>query len=94
MSQAKKEEFGECSKYVKFVDKNGEKLKPVINQDKIDNDLKYAGYNLLATSELNMNKFEVYRVYHRLWKIEDTLRVLKSQLDARPVYLQNKESIF
>ena len=94
LSKAKKEEYGECSKYIKFEDKKGEKIKPLINQEKIDNDLKYAGYNLLVTSELNMDKFEVYKVYHKLWKIEDTFRVLKSQLDARPVYLQNRESIY
>ena len=41
-----------------------------------------------------MSKREVYRVYHNLWKIEDTFRVLKSELDARPVYLQNKERIY
>ena len=41
-----------------------------------------------------MSKHEIYRVYHNLWKIEDTFRILKSQLDARPVYLQRRESIY
>ncbi len=41
-----------------------------------------------------LSKHEVYRVYHNLWKIEDTFRVLKSELDTRPVYLQNKERIY
>ena len=93
-SEAKKEEYGESSKYVKFVDEEGKKATAVINQDKIDKDLKYAGYNLLVSSEVNMSKHEIYRVYHNLWKIEDTFRILKSQLDARPIYLQKKESIY
>ena len=93
-SRAKKEEYGESSKYVKFVDEDGNKATTLINQEKIDKDLKYAGYNLLVSSEINMSKQEIYRIYHNLWKIEDTFRILKSQLDARPVYLQKRESIY
>ena len=93
-SEAKKEEYGESSKYVNFVDKDGNKAKVTINQDKIDNDLKYAGYNLIVSSEVDMSKKEIYRIYHQLWKIENTFRVMKSELDARPVYLQKRESIY
>jgi len=93
-SEAKKEEYGESSKYVKFVDGEGNKASVLINQEKIDKDLKYAGYNLIVSSEINMSKNEIYRIYHNLWKIEDTFRILKSQLDARPIYLQKRESIY
>lgn len=93
-SKAKKEEYGESSKYVKFVDEDGKKASVQINQEKIDKDLKYAGYNLIVSSEINMSKHEIYRAYHNLWKIENTFRLLKSQLDARPVYLQKRESIY
>ena len=93
-SQAKKEEYGESSKYVKFVDEDGKKASVLINQDKIDKDLKYAGYNLIVSSEINMSKHEIYRVYHQLWKIENTFRIMKSELDARPIYLQKRESIY
>lgn len=93
-SQAKKEEYGESSKYVKFVDEEGKKASVLINQEKIDKDLKYAGYNLIVSSEINMSKHEIYRVYHQLWKIENTFRIMKSELDARPIYLQKRESIY
>ena len=93
-SEAKKEEYGESSKYVKFVDEEGKKASVLINQEKIDKDLKYAGYNLIVSSEVNMSKREIYRVYHQLWKIENTFRIMKSELDARPVYLQKRESIY
>lgn len=32
----------------------------------INEDLKYAGYNLLVTSELDMDSLQVYRTYHNL----------------------------
>ena len=57
-------------------------------------DLKYAGYNLLVTSELDMEPLQVYHTYHNLWKIEESFRITKSYLDARPVYVQKKETIY
>lgn len=93
-----REELGDSAKYihVKNTDKNGKNVKPVIeiNQAKIDEDLKYAGYNLLVTSELHMDPLQVYHTYHNLWKIEESFRITKSYLDARPVYVQKKETIY
>ena len=65
-----------------------------INQAKIDEDLKYAGYNLMVTSELDMDPEQIYHTYHNLWKIEESFRITKSYLDARPAYVQKKETIY
>ena len=92
-----KEEFGNMSKYVNFTatTKDGEKAKIAssLNQEKINEDLAMAGYNLLVTSETNMPAQEIYAVYHGLWKIEESFKIMKSYLDARPVFLQKEESI-
>lgn len=93
-----REELGDSAKYVKVIskDRNGKKIKPVIriDQEKLDEDLKYAGYNLMVTSELDMEPLQVYQTYHSLWKIEESFRITKSYLDARPVYMQKKETIY
>lgn len=93
-----KEELGESSKYISVISKDaeGKKIKPQIslNEDKIKEDLSLAGYNLLVTSQLDMDPFEIHRTYHNLWKIEECFRITKSFLEGRPVYLQNKESIY
>ena len=93
-----REELGDCAKYVKVTnkDKNGKKIKPVIeiDQEKLNEDLKYAGYNLMVTSELDMDPLQVYQTYHNLWKIEESFRITKSYLDARPVYVRKKETIY
>ena len=75
---------------------NGKRIKPVveIDKEKIEEDLKYAGYNLMVTSELDMDPLQVYRTYHSLWKIEESFRITKSYLDARPVYVHKKETIY
>lgn len=90
-----REDLGDSAKYIRITnkDKSGKKIKPAveIDQAKIDEDLKYAGYNLLVTSELDMNPLQVYQTYHNLWKIEESFRITKSYLDARPVYVQKKK---
>ena len=98
-SQAKRDEYGDCVKYVKFIatDKSGNKtdnkIKAEMNEAAIQKDIELAGYNLLVTSEIKMNSKEIYQTYHNLWRIEESFRIMKSQLDARPVYLQKKETI-
>ena len=92
-SQAKRAEFGETGKYVNFTDKDGEKAAISINQEAIDKDLMFAGYNLLVTSETEMSDLDVYNTYHNLWRIEESFKVMKSDLDARPVFLQKEAAI-
>lgn len=98
-SHAKTSEYGESGKYVTFrsTDAKGnitdDKVIASLNQAAIDEDLKLAGYNLLVTSEIKMKAEEIYGIYHNLWRIEESFRVMKSYLDGRPVYLQKTNSI-
>lgn len=98
-SQAKKSEYGDSAKYVIFTtaDKKGNetdgKIKVTMNEKLIKKNLELAGYNLLVTSEIAMSDKDVYDAYHNLWRIEESFRIMKSQLDARPVYLQKEDTI-
>lgn len=98
-SQAKKSEYGDCSKYVIFAptDKKGNdtdgKIKVTMNEELIKKTLELAGYNMLVTSEIHMTDKEIYEAYHNLWRIEETFKIMKSQLNARPVYLQKEDTI-
>ena len=84
------------SRVQKVSYKNGKKITPVIgiDKEKVNEDLKYAGYNLMVTSELDMEPLQIYQTYHSLWKIEESFRITKSYLDARPVYVHKKETIY
>lgn len=97
IKKAKKEEYGDSVKYVNFesANENGEKVEVYasLNEEKINDDLKYAGYNLLVTSEIKKSADEIYKIYHNLRKIENSFRITKTYLEARPVYLQKTESI-
>jgi len=92
LSQAKKNDYGETRKYVKFTDGSGKKASVLINQDAIDKDLRFAGYNLLVTSEIEMADQDIYNIYHNLWRIEESFKIMKSDLDARPVFLQKEDA--
>lgn len=93
VSKAKKNEYGETGKYLNLTDENGEKAIVSINQDAIDKDLRFAGYNLLITSETEMTSRDIYTTYHNLWRIEESFRIMKSDLDARPAFLQTQDGI-
>ncbi len=39
----------------------------------------------MQTSEKRMNAEEIMEVYHNLWKVEKSFRVMKTTLEVRPV---------
>ncbi len=93
----KRQELGDAVKYANISanDKNG-KIADIIvslNTEKIEHDKKYAGFNLLVTSETKMKEQDIYNMYQGLWKIEESFKILKTYLEARPVYLQ-KSNLF
>ena len=98
-SGAKKTEYGDSAKYVSFfaADKKGQKtdgrIKVELNDKAIEKAKKLAGYNMIVTSEISMLASQIYAAYHNLWRIEESFRIMKSYLDARPVYLQKEETI-
>lgn len=99
LSKAKKEKYNAYASYIDFVglDKNGEITEKTIikiNQEKLNRDRKYAGFNMIVTSEINASDNDIYDIYHHLWRIEETFRILKTNLDARPVYVQKESTIF
>ena len=93
LSQAKRDDYGETGKYVNFTDGQGGKARVAVNQEVIDKDLKMSGYNLLVTSETDMSDDDIYCTYHNLWRIEESFRIMKTDLDARPVYVQKENAI-
>lgn len=93
-----KTELGDMAKFVNVssVDENGKEVKIVtsIDENKVQEELKFAGYNCIVTSEINADPKEIYNTYHRLWRIEESFRVMKTYLEARPAFLSLKESVF
>jgi transposase len=89
-----------AAKYVKdlvFDKKTGEILTtghhPMLDLEKILEEEKYDGYYAIVTSELNMPDYDVIDTYRGLWRIEESFRVTKSDLETRPVYVSREDHI-
>ena len=51
------------------------------------------GYYCIVTSETEMSDDEVIGAYRGLWRIEESFKVTKSDLETRPVYVSREEHI-
>lgn len=51
------------------------------------------GYYCIVTSETDMGDDAVIEAYRGLWKIEESFKVTKSDLETRPVYVSRQEHI-
>lgn len=60
---------------------------------KIEQAARYDGYYAVITNNLDLDTDQVCTIYGGLWKIEESFRILKSDLRARPVFVWNDEHI-
>lgn len=72
---------------------NSKDLKTIIDYDKVNKYKESFGYYQIVTSELDMPDQKVIDTYHGLSRIEDQFRVMKSDLETRPMYVRTKEHI-
>ncbi len=89
-----------ASKYVKhlvFDEQTGEiikaKSKLSLDEEKIAEEEKLDGYYAIVTSEMDKTDDEIIDIYRGLWRIEETFKVTKSELNDRPVYVSTKDHI-
>lgn len=64
-----------------------------VDLEKAQKDALYDGYFAIITSELDYDAAKIREVYHGLWRIEESFRIMKSDFDARPIYLNKREHI-
>ena len=68
-------------KVIVFLDKKLEKYKETL------------GYYSIVTSEIEEDDKEIINRYHGLSRIEDSFRIIKSDLEGRPIYVWTEEHI-
>lgn len=64
-----------------------------VNIEKAKEDAKYDGYFCIVTSELDYDRSKIHEVYGELSKIEESFRICKSDLNARPMFVRTDEHI-
>lgn len=72
-----------------------EKAKSLLSfdEEKLKEEEKYDGYYAIVSSELEETDQRIIDIYRGLWKIEESFKVTKSDLEARPVYLSREDRI-
>lgn len=63
-----------------------------INEDRIANEAKYDGFYAVCTN-LDENAYTIANINRNRWEIEECFRIMKTDFEARPVYLHNDERI-
>ena len=64
-----------------------------LDEMKIEEAARYDGYYAIITNNLTLSTVQVSKIYGGLWKIEESFRILKTDLRARPVFVWNDEHI-
>ena len=88
-----------CTKYInniRFNEETGEIPKGLelsLKLDKIKEEEKFDGYYSIVTSEKKLSDKEIRDIYKGLWKIEESFKITKSNLETRPIYVWTKEHI-
>ena len=81
---------------IKYDKKTGEIIvsnELVLNSKLIQEESKFDGYYSIVTSEKHLSDIEIRNIYKGLWKIEETFKITKSTLEARPVHVWTKKHI-
>ena len=89
-----------AAKYVKKVEQDKQTGEIItassildINEDLIREEEALDGYYMLLTSEMDTPDDKIIDMYRGLWRIEESFKITKSELEARPVYVWTNEHI-
>ena len=95
-----KDKERKSQKFIKTVDvdkKTGEIIHPekviVFLDEKLKKYKETLGYYSIVTSEIAEDDQEIINRYHGLSRIEDSFRIIKSDLEGRPIYVWTEEHI-
>lgn len=72
---------------------NSSDMKGYIDFNKVTEYRKSMGYYQIVSSELKLDAQEIIDKYHGLTQIEDQFRVMKGDLETRPLYVRTPEHI-
>lgn len=84
-------------KNLSFDKRTGEILTPshalFLDEEKIKVEAALDGYYVIVTSEYQEPADRIIDMYRGLWKIEESFKVTKSDLETRPIYVSREDHI-
>ena len=96
-SSLKKHNQNDCKRFISHtcVTADGEVTNKEIyslDQSKIQQEAQYDGFYAVCTN-LEDEAYEIAKINHRRWEIEESFRIMKTDFKARPVYLSRDDRI-
>lgn len=96
-SSLKKHNQNDCKRFITKtgVTANGEiasKELYSLDESKIQNEAQYDGFYAVCTN-LEDEAYEITKINHRRWEIEESFRIMKTEFKSRPVYLSRDDRI-
>lgn len=95
-----KDKERKSQEFIKVVDvdpETGEIIKPekviIFLENKLEKYKETMGFYSIVTSEIEEDDREIINRYHGLSRIEDSFRIIKSDLEGRPIYVWTEEHI-
>ena len=89
-----------AAKYIRQIEYDkttGEIITPAsklsFNVETLAEEEKYDGYYAIVTNRYDKSDDWIIDTYRGLWRIEESFRVTKSELEARPVYVSRQDRI-
>ena len=76
-------------RFIKKLDKSEYKL----DEDKINEESKYDGFYAIATNIFDEEVKDILSVSSRIYKIEESFRIMKTNFDGRPIYHYKENKI-
>lgn len=96
-STADKRSQTDAKRFIKKTPYTGDgeiasKTKYEINEDVIAEESRYDGFYAVCTN-LDDDPADIAKINHDRWEIEESFRIMKTEFEARPVYLQRDDRI-
>jgi transposase len=89
-----------AAKYIKdlvYDKKTGEIITtghaPHLDLEKLKEEEQFDGFYAIVTSECDLSDEQIIETYRGLWRIEESFRITKSDLETRPVYVSREDHI-
>ena len=87
----------DCKRFISktTITPDGEIAKKVvysIDEDKIANEANFDGFYVVCTN-LDESAYNIAKINHSRWEIEECFRIMKTDFEARPVYLKKDNRI-
>lgn len=96
-SQLQKKRSTDFKRFLKATHVTGEgeiakNFQVSMDQEKIEEEARYDGFYGICTN-IKGDPKHILRLSHRRWEIEETFRILKSEMRSRPVFVRKDERI-